>query len=88
MHRVGDASAAHREYCVASLVSSFQDLKLLATKVKHFWHERHAIEPSVRIQRAKNFPLAPHFNPVAYTEFLSGHQIASSCSCHFPVNAD
>ena len=65
MDRLVEPPPANRENSIAGLVRSFVNLEPLTAEREHLWHERHAIEPSLDVERSENLFLASNFHQVA-----------------------
>ena len=65
MDRTVNLTSAHREDCVARLVSPLVNLKAHPAKREHLRHEGHAVKLSVSVERRENFLLASYLYPIA-----------------------
>ena len=63
MHRLVDPATAYLwTRIIARFMSTLVNTELLAAKLEHFRHKRHAIEASVPVERGEDLLFAPDLN--------------------------
>src|SRR5262245_27755824 len=69
MHGAGQSPPAGAIHRVAGLVRALENLEALTAVLEHLRHERQALQSPGLVQRAENFLLASHLDPIANFQF-------------------